>query len=80
MPYIDQDGRKRIDHGWLAESAGELNYTITMLCKKYLEAKGEKYQTYNDIIGALEGAKLELYRRKISTYEDKKINENGDTY
>jgi len=32
----------------------------------------------NDAIGALEGAKLELYRRVISKYEDKKIMENGD--
>jgi hypothetical protein len=33
---------------------------------------------YNDAIGALEGAKLELYRRYVSAYEDDKIKENGD--
>ena len=62
------------------KDSGELNYLITLLIQDYLEYKNESYQTYNDIIGALEGAKLELYRRKIAPYEDKKIKENGDVY
>lgn len=32
------------------------------------------------IIGALINSSEELYRRKISVYEDKKIIENGDVY
>ena len=31
-------------------------------------------------MGALEGVKLEMYRRKISAYEDRKIEMNGDVY
>ena len=77
MPYIKQQDREDLANPL---TAGELNYKITMLCKQYLEVKGEKYQHYNDIVGALEGAKLELYRRKVSTYEDEKIQENGDVY
>lgn len=50
------------------------------MIRDYIKTKGESYQTYNDIMGALEGAKLELYRRKIGIYEDKKIEENGDVY
>ncbi len=46
----------------------------------YLNYKGESYQTYNDIIGALENAKLEFFRRKISPYEDRKKESNGDIY
>ncbi len=61
-------------------TAGELNYSITLLLISYLETKGENYQTYNDMIGALEGAKMELYARKVRPYEDKKIDENGDVY
>ena len=61
-------------------SAGELNYAVTMLVKKYFEMKGESYATYNDIIGALECCKLELYRRKIGWYENGKILENGDVW
>lgn len=77
MPYIKQEDRTKL----MIEApmtAGELNYLITKMCHQYINSKGENYQNYNDIIGALEGAKLEIYRRKISRYEDKKIEENGD--
>lgn len=77
MPYIKQKRRSEI---FLAISSGELNYMFTLLIISYLQMNGESYQTYNDIIGALEAAKLELYRRKIAPYEDKKIQENGDVY
>jgi hypothetical protein len=81
MPYIDQSKRDLIDAGIvLPGAAGELNYQITMAVKKYFQTRGESYQTFNDAIGALEGAKLELYRRKIAPYEDKKIQANGDVY
>ena len=81
MPYIEKSRRKVLDGKLLNMStAGDLNYCITQLCQTYLELTGERYTTYNDIIGALEGAKLELYRRKVALYEDKKITENGDVY
>ncbi len=80
MPYIKKEKRKGVIMSRMAENAGELNFLITDIVTGYLIKKGEKYQTYNDIIGALEGAKLELYRRKIAPYEDKKIDENGDVY
>jgi hypothetical protein len=32
----------------------------------------------NDIIGVLEAAKTEFYRRIIAPYEDIKIQDNGD--
>ena len=62
------------------KNAGELNYLITTNLITYMYEKGESYQTYNDIIGALEGVKLELYARKIRPYEDEKIKDNGDVY
>ena len=62
------------------KTVGELNYMITIQCREYLERHGLKYQTVNDILGALEGAKLEFYRRVAAPYEDKKIKENGDCY
>jgi broad-specificity NMP kinase len=37
-----------------------------------------KYHKYNAAVGVLECAKLELYRRLVSGYEDTKIIENGD--
>ena len=57
---------------------GELNYVFTEIIYNYLERNGEKYQHYNDIVGALECCKMELYRRRVMPYEDKKIAENGD--
>ena len=59
---------------------GQLNYAITCVLKDYIESNGLSYDTINDIVGALEGAKLEFYRRVAAPYEDKKIIENGDVY
>jgi hypothetical protein len=42
--------------------------------------KPKCYDDYNSLIGTLECAKQELYRRKIAAYEDKKIEENGEVY
>ena len=79
MPYITEKQRDDAKlYGGL--SAGSLNYVLTMEIIQYLKLKGESYQTYNDIIGALECCKLELYRRKIAFYEDVKMKENGDVY
>lgn len=80
MPYIKKDARLEIDNGRLPDTAGELNYIFTKVILRYLGLKGPSYQAFNDIIGALEGAKLELYRRAVGAYEDKKISENGDVY
>lgn len=79
MPYIKQEQRDELKYR-TPINCGELNYEITQLIKEYIIRKGECYQTYNDIIGALEGAKLELYRRKTAPYEFDKIVENGDVY
>ena len=78
MPYITDEERARIKEGLTPENAGQLNYRIHLVIAEYFYSKGENYQTYNDILGALEGVKLELYRRRVSGYEDKKIAENGD--
>ena len=81
MPYITQYDRRRLKQGVIKiTSPGELNYLFTELIQLYKDHNGESYTTYNDIVGALEGAKLELYRRKIAPYEDTKIKQNGDVY
>lgn len=79
MPYIKTEDRKLLQT-YTPSTAGELNYTFTLAIMNYIKTKGESYQTYNDIIGALEGAKLELVRRKVNDYEDIKIQANGDVY
>lgn len=82
MPYIHQDDRLLLELNGNASSTtpGELNYVITNVCIEYMNTKGKNYQTVNDIVGALEGAKLEFYRRVAAPYEDMKIKQNGDVY
>ena len=62
---------------------GDLNYILTRIIKGYYKANGNEngaYQSINDILGALEGAKMEFYRRVVVPYEDGKIKQNGDVY
>lgn len=80
MPYIKEEDRYRLDVEPHPTNGGELNYLFTMLALNYFEENGGRYQQINDIVGALEGAKLEFYRRVAAPYEDKKIEENGDVY
>ena len=94
MPYIDKFTRRELDSNIddLLEALldpydktidianpGNLNYTITKILNAWL-GHTPNYAKYNEVIGVLECAKLELYRRKISEYEDEKCEENGDVY
>ena len=87
MPYVKSSerfltGQPELD--WIKrelEKPGNLNYVITEICIAYLERKGLNYNDgINAVIGALECAKLELYRRVAAPYEDTKIKVNGDVY
>lgn len=91
MPYIPEDKRVSLQKTvkilnlelQLLEdlSAGDLNYVLTSAVQAYVRAKGNlSYQLINDVLGALEGCKLELYRRQAAPYENKKIIDNGDVY
>jgi len=80
MPYITQERRKTL--GVVeseAANAGELNYEITHLINSYFNIN-KNYQSINDVLGALEGAKLEFYRRIVEPYENRKWTQNGDVY
>lgn len=86
MPYLTMQhkeaaGKTLEEAQKVLLSPGMLNYIITSLCIMYINRKKDSHYTdYNDVIGALECAKLEFYRRAASAYEDQKINENGDVY
>ncbi len=79
MPYIKQEDRT-MEVERCPDTVGELNYAITYLLTTYLARQGLSYPTINDIMGALEGAKLEFYRRVAGPYEDEKKELNGDVY
>lgn len=79
MPYIDQDSRfKLLAEGRSASNSGELAFEVYSLIVNYIKDNGACWQTYSDIIGAVEGSKLEAYRRIVAPHEDIKIKENGD--
>lgn len=79
MPYINAERKKFLeDHD--PESVGDLNYLITKLLLKYLNARSVSYKTLNDIIGVLECAKLEFTDRIIRDFEDLKMRVNEDVY
>lgn len=80
MPYIDAQAKEELVRNLRdPENVGELNYCITRLIRDYWE-HNQRYQSINDVLGALEGAKLEFYRRVAEPYEDRKIQQNGDVY
>jgi hypothetical protein len=85
MPYIKNDERPFFDEKLhfkvtAIHDPGELNYCITKLIDHYISSHGKNYANLNEVIGVLECAKLELYRRIIAPYEDTKISDNGDVY
>jgi hypothetical protein len=86
MPYIKTEDRIFFDEKLTfnvigIHTAGELNYCITKLLDHYINSHGGiNYKNINEVIGVLECAKLELYRRIAAPYEDIKISENGDAY
>lgn len=80
MPYINPARKKALKDGGKIVSPGELNYALTCAIMHYMKVNGLCYSSINGVIGALEGAKLEFYRRVAVPYEEKKLKENGDVY
>lgn len=83
MPYIKQEDREEYDPLgqvlMFPTDPASLQFVIARYIERYMKhAKPLNYKMINEIIGALEGAKLEFYRRYAAPYEDRKIIENGD--
>lgn len=92
MPYIREDQRTLMDNA-LVEiisavkqtqlensvlPVGELNYVVSSILANVGFAHGISYAKCNALVGVLECAKLELYRRVIAPYEAGAIERNGD--
>lgn len=85
MPYIEEKDRERFDDlietlAREVQTAGELNYVFTRIMHDIIARQGLNYTLLNELVGVLECAKLELYRRIASEYEDVKIQTNGDVH
>jgi hypothetical protein len=84
VPYIEKRRREAIEEQVflgtypVLENAGELNFFISIVLINYINDNGLRYQTLNDIVGALEGAKAEIQRKVVGPYEDQKASDNGD--
>jgi hypothetical protein len=92
MPYIPQNRRDTInaellddskDEGgleWSPQNAGDLNYVVTCFIDNFLLKSGINYANINEMVGALECCKMELYRKIAAPYEDEKAEDNGEVY
>ena len=83
MPYIKKQRREDLFNDLVLMenwTAGDFNYVVSAGINEYLEANGVCYENINKLIGVLECAKLELYRRVAADYEDSKLTSNGDVY
>jgi len=82
MPYIKLEDRAHYDDeiGNLAATAmsspGHINYVISKFLHQCLPSQ-PKYADLNAMIGVLECAKLELFRKVVAPYEDDRHAENG---
>lgn len=87
MPYIPAQQRNIVEAilgdeklDFVPQNAGELNFIVSTFINNYIVANGLSYTVVNEMVGALECAKMELNRVVIGPYEDLKIRENGPVY
>lgn len=82
MPYIKENDRDFFNPSLdeivdSIQNPGDVCYCVYYMLKKVFE-KDKKFKTISSLIGEIECAKMEFYRRIVVPYEDKKIIENGD--
>lgn len=82
MPYIPKDRRLAIGLSIksMPQNVGELTFTLAALLNEYMKLKGLKYQTIAEILGALEGCKLDFQNQILHPYEETKAIMAGDVY
>jgi hypothetical protein len=91
MPYIPTARREVLDKyveglsNYIKETnlegswLGDANYVITRLLTRLIRTFGPiKYWQGVSVLGTLEAAKIEFYRRVMSPYENKQSGINGD--
>ena len=87
MPYINRTERGAYTN-ILSELAGmvpkdpkqrpgHMNYIISLLINK-VYGSSMRYADHNEVVGLLNCAQQEFYRKFTAPYEDQKINEQGD--
>lgn len=80
MPYIAPKDRPKFDkilNKLPPMKDGELNYSITVICHRFIRRHRLKYMTLARVIGGLICVVFELYRIIAAPYEDEKKRDNG---
>jgi len=87
MPYLKKTDRNSIDVDietlgidFAPQNGAELNFIVCTFVDNYIKKHGLSYANVQEMIGALDCAKMEIYRRVAGPYEDKKVEENGDVF
>lgn len=80
MPYLTYENKEKLLDHLYPETAGELNYCLTLMCQRYFSKSKRNYEAHNTVMGALESCKQEYYRRAVVDFENEKIKVNGDVY
>lgn len=80
MPYIKDEQKQALDKGMDALNAGELTYIFQSEIKRYLQHHGLRYQQIAEVLGSLEGARLDFIDRVVKKYEEDKALLNGDVW
>ena len=80
MPYIDRESRARIDAGGAFATAGGLAYAVAREIERYRQERGDSFQSYAEIDGAVMSALNEFRRKIVHKYEDGKAVSNGSVF
>ena len=90
MPYLIQEDRESLDQeGYdnllqylvtldIKDFLGVINYMVFKAVRRWIKTNGQKYWIFAGLVGTLLCCILEIYRRLVAPYEDKKIEQNGD--
>jgi len=62
------------------DTPGELVYLFCRVADLYVSQHLVEFRVMNDVIGALENAKLEFHRKVVADFENKKELENGTVW
>jgi hypothetical protein len=81
MPYIKPENRKSMNEivdlmaKKQVKADGDLNYILYKFCKDHVKPS---YNNYKNFCGELTECAMEIRRRILASYENGKIQENGD--
>lgn len=80
MPYIPEDTREKVLRTNDSAVGGELAFQFLHLARRYIASKGDSvnYNSFADVIAALEVAKFIFQDEDVRAYESFKRRENGD--